>query len=210
MRLLLNFLQLQQIYESKKRGLHEESTKNYQKILELDPSNREALCIIAADQFYNNDPVQSFSYYRRSLQAGTGMTRDPLTALFQSNFLVCAATYNNIGLAASAIGQIDLAFRCFQFGLKVAEDDEEIEMIWYNIGNVAMQIGEFQLARRCYKISVAAGDGGMALNNLGVLSALEEERILASSLFKQAEQAQMGWEALWNCALLAHEKVELI
>jgi len=172
------------------RGLHEESTKNYQKILELDPSNREALCIIAADQFYNNDPVQSFSYYRRSLQSGT----------------VCAATYNNIGLAASAIGQIDLAFRCFQFGLKVAEDDEEIEMIWYNIGNVAMQIGEFQLARRCYKISVAAGDGGMALNNLGVLSALEEERILASSLFKQAEQAQMGWEALWNCALLAHEK----
>ena len=122
-------------------------------------------------------------------------------------FLVCAATYNNIGLAASAIGQIDLAFRCFQFGLKVAEDDEEIEMIWYNIGNVAMQIGEFQLARRCYKISVAAGDGGMALNNLGVLSALEEERILASSLFKQAEQSQMGWEALWNCALLAHEKV---
>ena len=92
------------------------------------------------------------------------MTRDPLTDLLWSCFLVCAATYNNIGLAASAIGQIDLAFRCFQFGLKVAEDDEEIEMIWYNIGNVAMQIGEFQLARRCYKISVAAGDGGMALN----------------------------------------------
>ena len=65
-------LQLEQIVESKKRGLHDESTKNYQKILELDPSNREALCIIAADQFYNNDPVQSFSYYRRSLQAGTG------------------------------------------------------------------------------------------------------------------------------------------
>ena len=55
-----------------KRGLHDESTKTYQKILELDPSNREALCIIAADQFYNNDPVQSFSYYRRSLQSGTG------------------------------------------------------------------------------------------------------------------------------------------
>ena len=55
--------------------------------------------------------------------------------------LVCAATYNNLGLAASSIGQIDLAFRCLQFGLNLAEDDEEIEMIWYNIGNVAMQIG---------------------------------------------------------------------
>ena len=55
-----------------KRGLCDESTKTYQKILEQDPSNREALCIIAADQFYNNDPVQSFSYYRRTLQSGTG------------------------------------------------------------------------------------------------------------------------------------------
>ena len=60
-------------------------------------------------------------------------------------FSVCTATYNNIGLAAAALGQIDLAFRCLQFGLNLAEDDEEIEMVWYNIGNVAMQIGTSNL-----------------------------------------------------------------
>ena len=93
-------------------------------------------------------------------------------------------------------------------------------MIWYNVGNIAMQIGEFDLAKvikmylfvlnelqRAYKISIAAGDGGMSLNNYGVLAALNEEKAVASSLFRQAENSQQGWEALWNCALIAHEKV---
>ena len=80
-------------------------------------------------------------------------------------------------------------------------------MIWHNIANTAMQIGEFELAKRAYKISIAAGDGGVSLNNCGVLAALTGERGVASSLFKQAESAEQGWEALWNCALVAHEKV---
>ena len=73
--------------------------------------------------------------------------------------------------------------------------------------NFTFYLGEFSLARRCYKISVAAGDGGIALNNLGVLSLLGEEKIMAGSLFRQAEESQLGWEALWNCALLSHNKV---
>ena len=70
----------------------------------------------------------------------------------------------------------------------------------------------FTLAKnvqRAYKISIAAGDGGISLNNYGVLSALNEEKAVASSLFRQAESSQQGWEALWNCALIAHEKVVL-
>jgi len=172
------------------RGNSSASGKLYESVLKHDPTNREALCQLASSHFYAADPVRSFVLYRQALQSGT----------------LCAATYNNIGLAAAAIGQVDLSFRCFQFGLNVAEDDEEIEMIWYNVGNVAMQIGEFDLAKRAYKISIAAGDGGISLNNYGVLSALNEEKAVASSLFRQAESSQQGWEALWNCALIAHEK----
>merc|ERR1712212_714518 len=79
-------------------------------------------------------------------------------------------------------------------------------MIWYNIGNTAIQVGEFELAKRCYKISIAAGDGGVALSNFGVLSALSGDTVLAESLFGQSEESQQGWEALWNCALLSHQK----
>jgi len=172
------------------RGDGEASNKLYETILKHDPTNREALCQLASSHFYGGDPVRSFVLYRQALQSGT----------------LCSATYNNIALAAAAIGQIDLAFRCFQFGLNVAEDDEETEMIWYNIGNIAQQIGEFDLAKRAYKISMAAGDGGMSLNNYGVLSVLNNETAVANSLFRQAQDSQQGWESLWNCALIAHNK----
>ena len=62
------------------------------------------------------------------------------------------------------------------------------------------------LFQRAYKISMAAGDGGMSLNNYGVLSVLNNETAVANSLFRQAQDSQQGWESLWNCALIAHNK----
>ena len=53
---------------------------------------------------------------------------------------------------------------------------------------------------------MAAGDGGISLNNYGVLSVLNGDTAVANSLFRQAENSQQGWESLWNCALCAHQK----
>ena len=54
------------------RGENTKAISIYEKILKKNPSNREALCVVAADKYYDNDPVQSFSLYRRTLQSGTG------------------------------------------------------------------------------------------------------------------------------------------
>ena len=60
------------IFHKNIRGESSKSISIYEKILKRDPSNREALCVIAAEKYYDNDAVKSFSLYRRTLQSGTG------------------------------------------------------------------------------------------------------------------------------------------
>lgn len=88
-----------------------------------------------------------------------------------------------------------MIFFCSLFIADIRKEGE----FWKALPVNFLQLQEYHLLFLAYKVSIVAGNGSYALNNLGVLTQKGDgNSSAASSLFQQAQNAEAGWEAHWN------------
>ncbi|KAJ3332701.1 Tetratricopeptide repeat protein 8 [Blyttiomyces sp. JEL0837] len=164
------------------------------KVLELDPSNVEALASIASNYFYDGQPELAHRYYRRLLQLGHSET---------------AELWNNLGLCAFFSQQYDLAIPCFEKALQLALDDKCLADIWYNIAHVGIQLGDFTMAYQALKVAVATDNNhAEAWNNLAIVEfKLNKDATACNHHFERsAKISPFLYEPFYNMALVAMSK----
>eukprot|EP00762_Andalucia_godoyi_P002004 ANDGO_02624.mRNA.1 Tetratricopeptide repeat protein 8 len=168
-----------------------DSVRLYRRVLDLDPSNVEALACLAAHYFYTDAPEVAIRMYQRLLLMG-----------------VCAPElWNNLGLSCFYGSQYDIAISCLERALQVAaeKDDPSAESdTWYNVGVVAVGIGDLTLAYQAFKVALVSDPGNAeALTNLGVLELRRGNSDAARSCFESAAESNpFGFEAHFNLALI--------
>ena len=163
----------------------------YKLVLGEEPSHVEALAMLAGRHFYDDQPEVALRYLRRLLQNG---------AVARSPALLC-----NVGLAAFAAGQFDLALGPFSQALRVADDDETSSDIWYNVGTVGIAVGDLNLAYQAFRIAATLNtSNALALTNVGVLESRMGKATLARGSYARAARASPHvYEARFNSAVSA-------
>lgn len=169
----------------------DESSKFYKQVLQIDPSNIEALALIAGNAFYTDQPEISLIYYRRLLQLGVNS----------------AELWTNIGICAFYSQYYDIALNCIDRALLMAKD-EDLPDIWYNIGHIALGLGDTGLAYQSWKIAIAYDHHhAESLNNLGVLESRKQVLDLARSNWNSSMQhGEHLYEPHYNAAKLAYDE----
>ncbi|QDZ23627.1 TPR repeat domain-containing protein [Chloropicon primus] len=168
----------------------EEALTLYKQVVQLEPSNVEALACLANDHFYNDQPEIALRYYRRLLQMGVNN----------------AEIWNNVALCCFYSSQYDMTIHCFEKALALAVD-EGMADVWYNVGHIAIAIGDIGLAYQAFKIAVSVdANHAESYNNLGVLELKRGSFEQARSNFQVAERiAPHLHEPKYNSALIAFD-----
>ena len=145
--------------------------------------------MLAGRHFYDDQPEVALRYLRRLLQNG---------AVARSPALLC-----NVGLAAFAAGQFDLALGPLTRALSAADDDEISSDIWYNLGTVAVGCGDLNMAYQAFRIAATLNpSNALALTNVGVLESRMGKGTLARSSYARAARASPHvYEARFNAAV---------
>lgn len=160
----------------------------YEKVLDLDSSNIEAISCLASNYFYDDQPEIALRLFRRLLQMGVNNTE----------------IWCNLGLCCFYSSQYDMSLNCFQRALQLADDDNMAD-VWYNIGQIGISIGDLGLAYETFKIAISCDSNhAESYNNLGVLELKRGNVVDAKTNFETA--ASLGpymHEPLFNAALLS-------
>ena len=99
-----------------------EAVKLYQKVLEKESSNLEAVACIASYHFYMDQPEVALRFYKRLIQLGVSS----------------AELWNNMALCCFYDAQYDMFYTCFERALQLADDTNKAD-IWYNISHVSTE-----------------------------------------------------------------------
>ncbi|XP_037903977.1 tetratricopeptide repeat protein 8 isoform X2 [Hermetia illucens] len=165
-------LRTQQARIHEQVDLMDESVAIYRTISMMDPVNTEALSCLAVSYFYDAKPEMALMYYRRILSMGT----------------TSAELYCNIALCCLYAGQMEFVLPCFQRAISMAGTSDQRADIWYNLSFVGLTTSDDALTKRCLRLCLACDAfNGAALNNLGVVTALEGLYEKAKSYFISAQ-----------------------
>jgi len=169
----------------------------YNKVLELDSSNIEAIACIGSNYFHNDQPEIALRTYRRLLQMGVTNSTE---------------LWNNLGLSCFYASQYDMALSCLQRALALADDTASAD-VWYNVGHVALGIGDVNLAYQGFKIACSLDPNhAESFNNLAILELRKGNGEMArnnlTSVTAMAGVEGLLHEPFYNLALLNYKAGE--
>lgn len=151
-------------------GRLQESEARCRQMLEREPGNAEALYLLGMVELQRARPQQAVDYIQQAVRT------NPLAA----------AMHSDLGSAAKAAGNLQLALASYQRAIQL---DPEFSEAHNNLGVVARQSGDLNAAESCYRRALQIKpDFAEAHNNLGNLCASQNRLTEAADAYRRAAE----------------------
>jgi predicted O-linked N-acetylglucosamine transferase (SPINDLY family) len=155
----------------------------YQKILQTEPANQQALYLLGAISHQTGQFETAVELISRAISIGPS-----------------GPMYYNLGVSLQALGRHDAASECYRQAISIKPDDAKSHS---NLGAALQEQGKLEEAIECYRqaISIRPNDAG-AHCNLGVALQAQGKLDVAVECFNQALSIEPGYaEAHRNLGL---------
>jgi eukaryotic-like serine/threonine-protein kinase len=162
----------------KEKGLYEVAVREYQRAIELEPSNADGLRRLGQVFLASNRGSEALACFRQATQLEPNYYR----------------TYLDLGTFEYTAGHNQEAIRCFERAVKVAPDQATAR---FSLGVSLIQEGRFEEAESDLRRAVLLDGTGYSLDTLAVVLLYERRDLQAIEILQRATTLAPRWSMPW-------------